>query len=408
MNALPRFEGAEPRSCAPVIVAIPASNEAERVETCLAALGRQRDRTGAPLPEGSFDVLLLANGCTDDTAARALALEAAAPFHLRVVEATLPSEQAHAGGARKAAMDLAADALQRCGIGTGVIATTDADSTVASTWLAETLAAMAEGADAVAGFVDPDPREFVALGPSFGRRGRAEDRYLGLVAEIFALCDPRPHDPWPNHRVASGASLAVTLTAYRALGGLPSLPLGEDAAFVRALERAGFRVRHSPDVVVTTSCRFDGRASGGAADTMRLRHADPDALCDEGMEAALPTLRRAALRGRLRRAHTAGVLAETAGSWAARVRLPPTDARSLAARCQNRPFAVFWETIEATAPALRLGPTLRPSDLAVETGRAKRIVTALRSGAVSRRAGPGGSAPASPDDALVSVARSRR
>jgi len=47
------------------------------------------------------------------------------------------------------------------------------------------------------------------------------------------------------------------------------------------------------DVCVSTSCRFDGRATGGAADTMRYRHAIPDAPCDEEIEPALQATRRA-------------------------------------------------------------------------------------------------------------------
>jgi hypothetical protein len=56
------------------------------------------------------------------------------------------------------------------------------------------------------------------------------------------------------------------------------------------------------DVSVVTSCRLDGRAAGGAADTMRQRRDMPDAECDADMEPALLTLRRAIMRGLLRRA----------------------------------------------------------------------------------------------------------
>jgi hypothetical protein len=68
-----------------------------------------------------------------------------------------------------------------------------------------------------------------------------------------------------------------------------------------ALDRAGFKVRHSMAVSVSTSCRLDGRAQGGAADTMRLRHAAPDSPCDDDLEPALKATRRALYRGILRK-----------------------------------------------------------------------------------------------------------
>jgi len=64
------------------------------------------------------------------------------------------------------------------------------------------------GVDCVAGYIDAIPAEYIGLGGDFLSRGRLEDTYLRYIAEIYARCDPRPHDPWPNHRVSSGASLA--------------------------------------------------------------------------------------------------------------------------------------------------------------------------------------------------------
>ena len=362
---------------AAVVVAIPARDERAHIARCLASLARQRDSAGTPLGDSGFRVIVLANDCTDGTAAAARALADVLPYPLQVREVLLPEMEANAGGARKAAMDLAADTLEACGRADGIILTTDADSRVSPGWLHANLGALAAGADAVAGYIDPDPDDYLALGVAFGRRGRAEDRYLRLVAEIEALCDPRPHDPWPNHRVASGASLGVTLDAYRSIGGLPLLPLGEDAAFVRALERGGFRVRHSMQASVTTSCRFDSRARGGAGDTMRIRHADPDAPCDDDMEPARRTLRRALLRGRLRRRHGADGLADTL-DWARRLWLGEDEAARLASAHANHAFAVFWDALVAASPTLAIQKPLRPSELPREIALAERAVRALR------------------------------
>src|ERR1700738_1867703 len=50
-----------------IIVAVPARNEAERIERCLAALANQRDLNGTPFPDGRVGVLVLLNNCTDQS-----------------------------------------------------------------------------------------------------------------------------------------------------------------------------------------------------------------------------------------------------------------------------------------------------------------------------------------------------
>jgi len=282
------------------VVAVPANNEEQRIGACLAALSLQRDRFGAPIPVGTFEIVVLVNNSVDDTAMVAREISSVLPNRIDVVVETLSS--ASAGRARKRAMDLAAERLEALGTTEGFILTTDADSCVSPTWIAEQLDAFAAGVACVAGYVDGYPLELAALGSRFLARGRLEDLYLSRIAEIDALCDPRRHDPWPNHRVSSGASLGVTLHAYRLIGGLPDRDLGEDAALTAAIEKAGLTVRHSLDVCVTTSCRLNGRAVGGAADTMRARHDDPDSPCDPDLEPAFVATRRAILRGRLRQA----------------------------------------------------------------------------------------------------------
>ncbi|MGP9810569.1 glycosyltransferase [Rhodopseudomonas sp. NSM] len=350
------------------VVAIPAHNEADAIRRCLAALAMQRGDSGRPVPAGAFEILVYANNCSDSTAEVARAFASCIPHPVIVIEAQLPPKQLSAGAARKTAMDLAAARLLERGAADGLILTTDADSRVAPNWFAATMKELKRGVDCVAGYIDAEPLELVGLGAEFLARGRLEDTYLGLIAEIDARCDPRRHDPWPNHRVSSGASLAVTLRAYQAIGGLPPRPVGEDIALTAALETAGFKVRHSMAVAVTTSCRLDGRAQGGAADTMRLRHAMPDAPCDDDLEPALRATRRAIYRGRLRR------LLDKQRSRAWHTQDMPIEQVTRAGAA----FDEMWQQLCRDNPALHRGAPLRPSDLPRQIAIAKIVLQHLR------------------------------
>jgi glycosyl transferase family 2 len=366
------------------VVAVPAHNEASCIAECLAALALQRDETGAPIARGCFEILIFANNCSDETASIARQASLSIPHPVRVVEEDMPTGQRNAGWARKRAMDLAAIRLAEVAPIHGSILTTDADSRVAPTWLAATLREFDKGVDCVAGYIDAIPGEYLALGNEFLTRGRLEDTYLRYVAEIYARCDPRPHDPWPNHRVSSGASLAVNLAAYSAIGGLPPRHVGEDSALTDTLKRAGFKVRHSMDVCVTTSCRFDGRATGGAADTMRHRHAVPDAPCDEDLEPALQATRRALCKGMLRERWMKG---PTVRPWHAALEVSSEIANLFDGKRASS-FEDAWETLCEHSPALKIREPLRPSDLPRQIAIAKMIVHNLRAAPTQRKIVP--------------------
>jgi GT2 family glycosyltransferase len=274
-------------------VAIPVKNEADRIAACLTALSDQRG-LGADV-QVPFDVVLFVNNSDDGTAEIATALAATLQFRLTVVTATLPPEDASAGGARRHAMEAAAQLLEHRG-GAGLLLTTDADSRVPPDWVAKTLAAIEAGADAVAGTIALDPDDEAALPAKLKARGALEAAYETLVCELEARLDPQPHDPWPRHPTESGASFALTLASFRAVGGVPDRALGEDRALASALRVGGFRVRHAPEVQVITSGRLVGRAEGGCADTMRHRIEEPNARCDEYLRPALDVLRQAKTR----------------------------------------------------------------------------------------------------------------
>lgn len=233
----------------------------------------------------------------------------------------------------------------------GVVMTTDADSQVDIDWIAANLGEIAGGADAVAGVIAFDAAARAEL-PNLDHRA-AEWRLAALHARLEDLIDPRAHDPWPRHIWAWGASLALTVEAYRAIGGVPLVALAEDRALAVAVERAGFRLRRSHAPLVFTSPRRIGRAPGGFADLL-VSHAAATTPCDAALEPTRAFLRRLVLRARLR--------AET-GS-----RFPP-----------------LWATIEATTPRLRRQQLL-PADLAREVRQSERLISALERRA-ERRAG---------------------
>lgn len=365
----------------PVVVAIPTHNEVARLGQCLAALAVQRDSAGAPVPAEAFEILVFANNCTDGSADVARLWAERIPQRVVVIEEGLPPEKANAGWARKRAMDLASERLSDL-IGPGIIMTTDADSCVSPTWFAATMAEFNNGADCVAGYIDANAEDIIALGVRFLARGRLEDLYLRLVAEIYARCDPRPHDAWPNHRVSSGASLAVTRAAYVAIGGLPARPLGEDVAMTAALDDAGFKVRHSMDVSVLTSCRLDGRATGGAADTMRYRLENNDALCDDDLEPALALTRRAICRGLLRKAWQDPSSSELSH----RLGVAPDFVK--ARRASGVTFGEAWDGLNRESPLLSVRQGLRPSDLSREISIAQLILKCLRNSVSAPKIAP--------------------
>ena len=340
------------------VVAIPVRNEAARLGRCLDALGAQA---------GGFEVVLLLNNCEDDSRAVAEAAKPRLPYRLHLVEARLEGGRAHVGWARRLAMDAAADLVGP----SGIILTTDADSRPVPGWLAANRAAVAGGADAVAGIIVPDPAERRGLHPIARQRLSGQRRYERLMERLASLLDPEEHDPWPRHGYHCGASMAVRLGVYRRVGGLPPEPSSEDRAFFAAVLRQDGRVRHCPKARVVTSCRLDGRAAGGMADTL-LRWSE--AREGEAIPAARSVARAARLRAALRRA-------SRAGSPAAFPALPPA---ALADVLQAPTFGLALERAARRLAALtpRLVPAAR---LAEEIAAGLRLAAGLESGAPSAR-----------------------
>jgi glycosyltransferase involved in cell wall biosynthesis len=202
-------------------VVVPARDEEDRIEACLRSVRAALDRAGVP-----GRICVVADRCTDGTAVLAAR-------HARVV----PSEGPRTVGELR---DLGLRALPTA----DWLLSTDADSVVPPTWVADHLRHAAAGADAVAGPVDLD-REL---------SGPVAERYRRLLSST------------DGHAYA--ANLGVRASAYDAVGGFPAVPHGEEHALLARLHEAGFRVVRPPDVRVRTSARTDGRAAAGLADLL--------------------------------------------------------------------------------------------------------------------------------------------
>lgn len=353
------------------VVAVPARNEAERISRTVRALAAQVGADGRPL-EG-HEVWILVNNSTDETAVRAArAIPAGCP--VQVMTCTLPPGSDNVVGARRAALDLAAARLG--GNPDGLIVTTDADSVPAPDWLRHLRTAVRSGADVACGRILLCPDERARL-PAPVRRVYLQDAAYRLAAEqLTARLNPDPLDPWPRHHQQFGANLALTLRAYREVGGVPDVPHLEDVALIRRLRRHDLRVRRTPHARVHTSARLSGRVPLGLSTQLAEWHADPAAwqvpgaaevaalaraeaalrqARGQGWRSALPGLwlaPPAALRGALR-APTLGLALEAAhaarlasGRWAERF-APVPVARALAevrrelqaAAPERRPFS---------------------------------------------------------------------
>jgi hypothetical protein len=354
------------------VVAIPVKDEEERLPACLRALARQLDRSGQPIPPALVRVVLFANNCTDLSANLGRSLGELWSLHIRVVEASLPPGGAHAGAARRAAMDLAETWLKERGEMNGVILTTDADSQVGPSWIAENLAAFEAGAEAVLGRIDLDG-EGELLPEVLHRRGALEDKYEQLLTELSWLLDPLEHNPWPHHATISGATLGVSRTAYCRVGRLPRVALGEDKALIAALSRQDARIRYSPTIRVITSGRTHGRAPGGVADTLAIRSKEPEAFCDEALEPFHTAFARALWRGRLRRLHAASRLALDQ-DWVVELRISACDADDI---IKESTFGAAWNTIEDRS-SLFARHLLRPGELPEQIAIARRSLGLLR------------------------------
>jgi len=240
-------------------VCVPARDEADRLPILLDALARQD-------VEGPIRVSILINNTVDDSVAAVARAQAAwgERLHLAVACHDLPPERAHAGTARRLAMEAG---LARIVPDRGVLISTDADTRPPSDWISAMLRAIDAGLDIVGGRIVVDDVE--PLAADMDAMQIKLDRYWACVRAIEDDIDPCRWDPAPRHGDHTGASLAILAPLYRAAGGVPAIPAGEDRALVEAAVAAGGRLGHPISVWTRVSARTIGRATGGMADHMQ-------------------------------------------------------------------------------------------------------------------------------------------
>jgi hypothetical protein len=236
----------------PICVCVPARNEAAYVGRLIDALVNQDIRQ-------HFTIALCVNNSDDDTAAiaRAVADRAGQSVDLRIRELEFDRPLAHAGSARRAAMDFGVELL---GNDAGLLISTDADCRPPADWVASNLAHSSTDR-IVGGRIELDEEEAVPA-MLLAMRKRYDHYWTGVRA-VEDEVDPCPWDPAPRHGDHTGASLAMTSSLYLRAGGVPVIESGEDRALVAAAVAAGAKLIHPQAVWTRASARTVGRAAGG-------------------------------------------------------------------------------------------------------------------------------------------------
>ena len=240
-----------------VSVVVPARDEEGWIQACLAALAAQE---GVPAQE--YEVLLVLDRCEDETEARARWF---ASEHPALNLCLLHGPGRGAGCARRIGMEEACARLFSVGRPEGLVASTDADTLVAPDWLRTQLDTAARGARAIGGRIELQRDEDLVPGVEEWRASRGREQHLDLLA-----ARPPEGARGTEHWQFSGASLALTASAYAEVGGLEPRATLEDEYLERALERHGIPIERSLAVRVKTSSRTSGRAKRGLARDLAL------------------------------------------------------------------------------------------------------------------------------------------
>ncbi len=269
VSKLPSLTSVLPLPDCRVSVIIPVRNEADSLPAVIEALAHQVDNRGRALNPSSYEVLVLANNCTDDTVETIERLRDRYPhLQLQAIEVSIPKEIAHVGKARQLVMDEAYRRFSLIGLENRIIASTDGDTEVASNWISSLIEEFDKGIDALGGRIITRRADAPEISADISLYYLRRLAHAYFVAQIECCLDPQTHDCWPRHFQYCGANMAVSAEMYGKVGGMPLVRYEEDVALYRRLQRADAKIRHSLNVRVLTSARQTGRATGGLSELL--------------------------------------------------------------------------------------------------------------------------------------------
>ncbi|WP_235038073.1 glycosyltransferase family 2 protein [Microbacterium sp. 18062] len=221
-----------------VAVVVPAHDEEELLEACLASLGAATSQLAASHPDVACAVWVVLDACRDGSERVA---ETAGVGIVRI-------DARNVGAARAAGLAVARRWFPDVDAATLWTAHTDADSVVPAHWLTHQVESADAGADVVVGTVRPDFRDLDAIRTAAWWARYSPEAALGAV---------------------HGANLGVRASTLDAVGGFPPLPEHEDVRLVEAARTAGARIVATDGAWVRTSGRQQGRTPGGYARYLR-------------------------------------------------------------------------------------------------------------------------------------------
>lgn len=245
-----------------ISVVIPVRDEESYILQTLRSLAAQVDIYGNKFDITKFELLILANNCSDDSVNIIKEFQLENPeINIHLDEVMLAPELANIGFVRRQMMGSAYSRL--IDNGDGIIMTTDGDTAVSSNWICQTIQEIDKGADVVGGRIFLYSDELEDLDPFTRLLHLKDEEYQLLIAELEGRILNVAHDPVPRHHQHFNGSFAITTECYARSGGVPVVEHLEDCAFFDRLESIDAKIRHSFNVTVFTSARFAGRAQIG-------------------------------------------------------------------------------------------------------------------------------------------------
>jgi len=243
-------------------IVIPVKDEEDYISQTLTAFTLQVDLNDHPLDVQQFEILILANNCSDQSVSLIKQFQNDHPnLNIYLEEVILSTKQANIGFVRRKLMDCAYSRLHKNG--GGIIMTTDGDTTVATDWISQTYQEICKGAEVVGGRILLYADEMESLDQLTRSLHLKDEKYQLLVAELESKIIDSDFDPFPKHHQHFNGSFAITSESYAKSGGVPIVDHLEDCAFFDRLQALDTKIRHSFDVKVYTSARCVGRTQIG-------------------------------------------------------------------------------------------------------------------------------------------------